>query len=62
MGRESALKHMKMVELTRMSDGEIFVYESATFAGKNLGTQGANISRVCNGHRKQVKGYTARWI
>ena len=53
---------MKMVELTRMYDGEIFVYESATFAGKCLGTQGANISRVCNGHRKQVKGYTARWI
>jgi len=62
MGRKSALKHMKMVELIRISDGEVFVYESATFAGECLKISHGNISRVCHGHRQKVQGYTARWV
>lgn len=62
MGRKSALKHMKMVELIRIEDGEVFVFESATFAAECLNISHGNISRVCNGHRQKVQGYTARWI
>jgi hypothetical protein len=61
-GRVSALKSMKMVELIRIEDGEVFIFESATFAGQCLGISHGNISNVCNGKRSKVQGYTARWL
>ena len=61
-GRASALKTMKMVELIRIDDGEVFVFESIAFASECLGIPPGNLSRVLGGHRETTKGFTARFL
>jgi hypothetical protein len=62
IGRLSGVKGQKMVELTRVEDGEVFVFESLQFAGEVLGVFSQSLSMVCKGKRKTVGGYTARYL
>jgi hypothetical protein len=61
-GMATGLKNQRMVELIRISDREVFIFESIKFAAEILGVYASNITSVCQGKRKTVGGYTARYL
>ena len=52
----------KPVELTRVEDGEVFIFPSVSQAARALRTRPDNVGRVCRGERNKHKGHTARFV
>jgi hypothetical protein len=61
-GQKAGLVHMKPVEVIRISDGHKFTFDSLLSASASLGLNIGNLSSVCSGRRKRVKGFTATYI
>ena len=60
-GKITGLKNQRGVQLIRVKDGEVFIFESIRFAAEMLKIRHQHISRVCLGERKTVGGYTATY-
>ena len=60
--KAAKLKTQKTVELTRISDGIVFVYECMSDAARALNLNFGNLGQVCLGKRKSTKGFTARYL
>jgi hypothetical protein len=58
----SKLKTQKAVELTGISDGKAFVFDSLRHAARDLNLNSGHLSQVCLGKRKSHKGFTARYL
>lgn len=56
------LKSQKPIELTRISDGVIFVFAGLSAASRAFNLSYGNLSEVCHGNRKTHKGFTARYL
>lgn len=56
------LKTQKPIELTRLSDGIIFVFDSLSAASRAFNLSYGNLSEICHGNRKTHKGFTARYL
>jgi hypothetical protein len=52
----------KTIELTRMSDGKVFVFKGLKNAARALDLSFSGLSQVCHGNRKAHKGFTARYL
>jgi hypothetical protein len=61
-GAAAKLACQKKVELTEVSDGGVFVFDSCWGAARDLGLDQGTLSQVCLGKRKTHKGYTARYL
>jgi hypothetical protein len=61
-GAVTKLKTQKRVELTRIHDGEVFIFDSGRDAARAFGLHVCAFSRVCNGERKSVGGFMARYL
>lgn len=60
-GKAAKLRTQKAVELTRMSDGEVFIFDCASDAARSLDIDGGHLSAVCKGKRYSTCGYLARY-
>jgi len=56
------LKTQKAIELTRLFDGAIFVFDSLSAASRAFNLSYGNLSEVCHGNRNSHKGFTARYF
>jgi hypothetical protein len=56
------LKTQKSIELTRLSDGTVFVFDSLSAASRTFNLSYGNLSEICHGNRKTHKGFTARYL
>jgi hypothetical protein len=56
------VKVERMVELIRISDREVFIFETVKFAAETLGLNLSNLHSVCREKQKTIKGYTARYF
>jgi hypothetical protein len=55
-------RHHSSKPVKQYKDGiEIARFDSATEAGKAIGTPGTSITKVCRGKRKKCRGYEFRW-
>ncbi len=59
--KASKLKTQKLTELTRMSDGAVFVYECASDAARDLNLRLGDLCNVCKGRQYSVGGFLARY-
>jgi hypothetical protein len=60
--REKMRKNKKKkIELTRMSDGEIFIFDSARNAARALNLNESSLASVCRGKGFSVGGFLARY-
>lgn len=62
VGKATKLRFQKPVELTRILDGSVFVFEGVHEAARSLNLNRGNLSSVCLGDRKTVGGFTARYL
>ena len=60
-GKISMLKRQKAVELTRMSDGAVFVFDCASDACRAFSLDSGALSEVCNGRQGSTRGFLARY-
>ena len=58
---KAAKKRQRGVKLTRIKDGEVFIFESIIFAAEVLNLRAPNICGACKGKLKTVSGYTAEY-
>jgi hypothetical protein len=61
-GEAAKLVHQKKIELTRISDNGVFVFDAVSDAARALNLSPGNLSSVCLGKRKSTKGFTARYL
>ena len=57
----SKLKTQKSVEVTRMSDGAVFVYSCVSDASRDLNLRLGDLSNVCKGRQYSAGGFLARY-
>jgi hypothetical protein len=62
VGKILKLKNSRPVELKRVTDGEVFIFESGRDACRVLNLNPGALSRVCHGEQKSHKGFTARYL
>ena len=51
----------KTIEVTSISTGQVQHFEGVRVAAKSLGIHPSSLGEVCQGKRKTVQGYTARY-
>ena len=56
------LRCQKAIEITRVLDGTVFVFDGLSDAAHALNLHYGNLSQVCHGKRKSHKGFTARYL
>ena len=61
-GKSNKLKTQKKIELVRIVDERVFIYDSLMDADRELGLDFRALSAVCLGKRKTHKGFTARYL
>lgn len=61
-GKTTKLNISKTVELTRVTGGGVFIFDSLNEAARTLNLDLGNLGKVCLGKRKSHKGYTARFL
>ena len=59
--KASKLKTQKSVELTRMSDGAVLVYNCVSDAARDLNIRLGDLSNVCTGRQYSTGGFLARY-
>jgi hypothetical protein len=62
VGKATKLRFQKLVELTRIIDGSVFVFDSVRDAARSLNLNNGNLVSVCLGKRKSAGGFTARYL
>ena len=60
-GKAAKLRTQKAIELTRISDGKIFIYDCMSDAARDLNIDNGHLSSVCRGKRYSACGYLARY-
>lgn len=59
--KKAALNRQRGVQLVRINDKEVFIFESIKIASEMLKLCHQNINAVCRGKRKTVGGYVAEY-
>jgi len=62
MADELAKRSSKPVKATNIKSGEVTFFESTMDVQRKLNINNSNVGRVCNGERKQSRGYKFEYI